>query len=88
MSDQEARRIAHDRQPLRERLDEVGDPPRECLTDLAIPARILVHVGDYPSPTVLVNAVDAAGNVSTAAEWRQVQASAESSGAELASQDQ
>jgi hypothetical protein len=31
---------------------------QECLTDLAIPARILVHVGDYPSPTVLVNAVD------------------------------
>jgi hypothetical protein len=31
---------------------------RECLTALAIPDPVLVRVGDYASPTVLVNGVD------------------------------
>ena len=31
---------------------------QQCLTALAIHTRILVRVGDYPSPTVLVNGTD------------------------------
>jgi hypothetical protein len=31
---------------------------RECLTTLGLPAPVLVRVGDYLSPTVLVNGTD------------------------------
>jgi hypothetical protein len=31
---------------------------QECLTDHAISVPVLVRVGDYPSPTVLVNGTD------------------------------
>jgi hypothetical protein len=30
----------------------------ECLLSLAIPTPVLVRVGDYPSPTVLIDGVD------------------------------
>lgn len=31
---------------------------QECLTTLAITTPVTVRVGDYPSPTVLINGVD------------------------------
>jgi hypothetical protein len=31
---------------------------QECLITLAIPTPVLVQVGDYPSPTVLIDGVD------------------------------
>ncbi len=31
---------------------------QECLAALAVPAPVLVRVGDYPSPTVLINGTD------------------------------
>ena len=34
---------------------------RQCLITLDIPIPVLVRVGDYPSPTVLVNGVDVMG---------------------------
>jgi hypothetical protein len=34
---------------------------RQCLIDLGVPAPVLVRVGDYPSPTVLVNGTDVMG---------------------------
>jgi hypothetical protein len=34
---------------------------QQCLTALAIHSPVLVRVGDYPSPTVLVNGTDIMG---------------------------
>jgi hypothetical protein len=34
---------------------------RQCLTALGVPDPVLVRVGDYPSPTVLVNGTDVMG---------------------------
>ena len=34
---------------------------QQCLTALAVRAPVLVRVGDYPSPTVLVNGTDIMG---------------------------
>jgi hypothetical protein len=34
---------------------------RQCLIDLGVPDPVLVRVGDYPSPTVLVNGTDVMG---------------------------
>ncbi|MDF3050462.1 MAG: hypothetical protein K0R87_2100 [Pseudonocardia sp.] len=34
---------------------------RQCLVALGIPDPVMVRVGDYPSPTVLVNGIDVMG---------------------------
>lgn len=39
---------------------------RQCLSALGVSEPVLVRVGDYPSPTMLVNGADVMG---AAAEW-------------------